>query len=294
MQRPHGLTAARGLRISATIVVAAMIAAACGSSSSKGSSTSAPSGSTTPSTLAPPSVSHATQQGVTDSTIKIGVAIVDFTPIQQYIDFNHGDEQEVTQTFINAINKKGGINGRKLQAVYMKYTPIGSTGPDQVCTAFTEDDHVFAVLGNIEDPTGAGQECVTKQHHTVMIGHDLTAAEVNAAPGLMLSPDITAERRLDVLLNVLKQRNTLKGKKVAVLAETSTASTIKSTIDPALKAMGVEQGTPGVLNTGASTDTSAAEQQLQSFIERWKTEGVNAMHRDGRRRGGQAVRAAAA
>jgi ABC-type branched-subunit amino acid transport system substrate-binding protein len=227
--------------------------------------------------LAPPPVSHATQQGVTDSTIKIGVAIVDFKPIQQYIDFNHGDEQEVTQTFINAINKKGGIDGRQLQAVYMKYTPIGSTGPDQVCTAFTEDDHVFAVLGNIEDPTGAGQTCVTKQHDTIMIGHDLTAADTSAAPGLMLSPDITAERRLNVLLNVLKQRTTLKGKKVAVLAETSTASTIKSTIDPALKAMNVPEGTAGVLNTGASTDTSAAEQQLQSFIERWKTEGVNAV-----------------
>ncbi|HEY1739745.1 MAG TPA: ABC transporter substrate-binding protein [Acidimicrobiia bacterium] len=275
MQRTHRLSAPRALRIPAMLVVATMIAAACGSSSSKGGS--APSGSTTPTTQAPPPVSHASQQGVTDSTIKIGVAIVDFTPIQQFIDFNHGNEQEVTQTFINAINKKGGINGRKLQAVYMKYTPIGTTGPNQVCTTFTEDDHVFAVLGNIEDPTGAGQECVTKQHHTIMIGHDLTEAETNAAPGLMLSPDITAERRLNVLLNVLKKRNTLKGKKVAVLAETSTASTIKSTIDPGLKAMGISEGTPGVLNTGASTDTSAAEQQLQSFIERWKTEGVNAV-----------------
>src|SRR5207244_3230266 len=100
----------------------------------------------------------------------------------------------------------------------------------QVCTQFTEDDKVFAVLGNIEDPTGASQECVTKQHHTVFIGHDLTDVETNAAPGYMLTPDITAERRLNVLLSVLKQRNTLKDKKVAVLAETSTKSRIKSTI----------------------------------------------------------------
>ena len=37
---------------------------------------------------------------------------------------------------------------------------------------------MFAVLGNIEDPTGASQECVTKDHKTVMIGHDLTDPEL--------------------------------------------------------------------------------------------------------------------
>ncbi len=279
MQRGTGVTgrrARRGLAAPTILVLAAMVASACGSSSNK-SSGGGGGATTTPSTAAPPPESHASQQGVTATSIKIGVAMVDFKPIQSFIDFNHGDEQEVTQTFINAINKSGGIAGRTINAVYMKYTPIGSQGPTQACTAFTEDDRVFAVLGNIEDPTGASQQCVTKQHHTVMLGHDLTETETNAAPGLMLTPDITAERRLNVLLSVLKQRNTLKGKKVAVLAEISTKSRIKSTIDPALKAMGIAQGTSAVLNTGASTDTSAAEQQLQGFIERWKTEGVNAV-----------------
>jgi hypothetical protein len=266
-------TKRRRLMVPASLALVAVVGTACGSSTNKNGAT----GTTARTTVPPPPESHAAQQGVTDSTIKLGVAMVDFKPIQSFIDFNHGDEQEVTQTFINAINKAGGIDGRKLVAVYKKYTPIGSQGPTEVCTQFTEDDKVFAVLGNIEDPTGASQKCVTVQHHTVMLGHDLNEDETNAAPGLMLTPDITAERRMNVLLNVLKQRNTLKGKKVAVLAETSTKARIKSTIDPALKAMGVAEGTPAVLNTGASTDTSQAEQQLQSFIERWKTEGVNAV-----------------
>ncbi len=276
----------RRLAIPAVLVVATMLAAACGSSSSKssgGSKNNGTSASGKPATLppysvstvAPPPESTASQQGVTAKTIKIGVALVDFKPIQSFIDFNHGDEQEVTETLLKAFNKDGGFGGRQVQALYMKYLPVGSQGPLQVCTSFTEDDKVFAVLGNIEDPTGAGQECVTKQHHTVMLGHDLTEPEVQAQPGLMLTPDILAERRLNVLLNVLNERGTLKGKKVAVLAETSTKGQIKSQVDPALKAMGVPEGASAVLNTGANTDTSAAQQQLQGFMERWKTEGVN-------------------
>src|SRR5690348_15577138 len=116
----------------AAVVVVALGATACGSSSTK--SGKGGSGSTSATTVPPPPESHASQVGVTATTIKIGVAEVDFKPIQQFIDFNHGDEQEVTQTFVNAINKNGGILGRKLEAVYMKYTPIGSQGPTQVCT----------------------------------------------------------------------------------------------------------------------------------------------------------------
>jgi ABC-type branched-subunit amino acid transport system substrate-binding protein len=249
--------------------------AACGSSSnnssSKSTTTLAPGASTT--TL-PELKSYG--QGVTSKTVKIGIALVDWSSIQQFINFNHGDEQKIDQVFIDDINKNGGIGGKQLIAVYQKYTPIGSAGPTQVCTTFTEDQKVFAVLGNIEDPSGAGQLCVAKQHKTIMIGHDLTAAEVNGANGLMSTPDIVAERRLNVLLALLKSENTLQGKTVAVLAEPTTKARINDTITPALKDMGVKQGTSAVLSI-TGTDTTLAQGQLNSFIERWKTEGVNAI-----------------
>src|SRR3954452_3787181 len=184
--------------------------AACGSSSKSSGGSSTP---TTTATAPTGPVSKTLGHGVTDKDIKVGVAMVDFEPIKQFVDFNHGDEQATTQVFVDAMNKAGGINGRMIKAVYKKYTPIGSTFPTQVCTSFTEDEKVFAVLGNIEDPTGASQKCVTKGHKTVFIGHDLTDPELLAAPGLMFTPDISAERRLNVLLSVLKKQNTLQGKK---------------------------------------------------------------------------------
>jgi ABC-type branched-subunit amino acid transport system substrate-binding protein len=223
-------------------------------------------------------VSKTYGQGVTANSIKIGIALVDFAPIQSFIDFNHGDEEKIDKVFIDDINKNGGIDGKQISVVYKKYTPIGSTFPTQVCTSMTEDEKVFAILGNIEDPTGASQLCVSKTHHTILIGHDMTDAELKGAnpQGLMLTPDITAERRLNVLLSLVKKQNTLQGKTAAILSETSSKARAESLIKPALQDMGVKQGTSAVLAI-SGTDTTAAQSQLDSFIERWKTEGVNAV-----------------
>jgi ABC-type branched-subunit amino acid transport system substrate-binding protein len=261
-----------------------MVAAACGSSSNKngsgGSTTTAAAGGTSPTTASGAPLDTTLGQGVTADQIKVGVALIDWSTIAQFIDFNHGDEVKIDNVFFDAINKAGGIGGRQLVPVYIKYKPIGSQDPVNVCTKFTQDDKVFAVLGNIEDPTGAGQTCVTKNNHTIMIGHDLTDVELSAAPGLMVTPDIAAERRLDVLLNLLKQQKTLAGKTVAIMAEPTTKARIDSDIKPALQAMGVKTGADAVLSiTGA--DTTAAQAQLDSFIERWKTQGVNAIFMTG-------------
>jgi ABC-type branched-subunit amino acid transport system substrate-binding protein len=119
---------------------------------------------------------------------------------------------------------------------------------------------------------------VSKNHKTVLITHELSQDTISKAPaGLLLTPDITAERRIDVLMSLLKSQGTLKGKKVAILAETGTKPRVKSAIKPALDSLGVQQGTTAVISTGTNPDTTAAQQQLGSFIERWKSEGVNAI-----------------
>ena len=51
---------------------------------------------------------------------------------------------------------------------------------------------------------------------------------------------------------------------------------MKSVVLPAIKKTGVETGTTAYLTINGS-DTTAAQSQLDSFIERWKSEGVNAL-----------------
>jgi len=88
--------------------------------------------------------------------------------------------------------------------------------------------------------------------------------------------DYPRERRTQVLFNLLKTQGTLTGKKVAVFTDQNNAPSITKVVKPALDAMGVSQGSEGTV-TIVGSDTSAAQSQLDSYIEKWKGEGVNAI-----------------
>ncbi|MDQ1430804.1 MAG: hypothetical protein QOF40_1406 [Actinomycetota bacterium] len=217
-----------------------------------------------------------TGQGVTADTIKLGLVQVDYNCIKDFVDFSRGDQRKTYQVFVDDLNKNGGILGRKVEGVFRTFCPIGNAAALSACTSFTDDDKVFAVLGVFIDQSGDAQLCIAKSHQTVEIIHNLSQRWIDQAPpGLLLTPEVTPERRLNVILSLLAQRKTLQGKKVAVLAQNDTKDRVTSTIDPALAKMKVRQGTTGVL-TITGTDTSAAQSQLDSFIERWKAERVDA------------------
>ncbi len=262
-----------------TIVVAVLAAtaalAACGSSSKKSS------GSST-TTAANSAASNAPAVGVTPTEIKLGVALVDFSCVRNFTDTIRENQDQVYSAYINDINQKGGIDGRKIVPFFESYCPVGSSGPLNVCTKLTEDDKVFAVLGTFIDFSGDAQSCVAKQHHTPLLTFNLTDAEIAAAPpGLVVYPGATNERVARILLQLLDKQKTLKGKKAAVLGGTNESEVVNKTIVPGLRKLGVPLGTTAILSVGSSTDTTAAQAQLDSFIERWKTEGVNAVFLSG-------------
>jgi hypothetical protein len=259
-----------------TALTAAALSA-CSSSSTKagtaGSTTTvhSTSGSTTPQ-------SRVLGPGVTATTVKVGVMLIDYSCVKQFVDSIRENQQQTYDIYFDYINKHGGVaGGRKIVPVYKTYCPVTNTGELAACTSFTEDDHVFAMMGTFYDPTGDAQLCFAKQHDTPIIADELTEDLASKAPGgLMITPDITPERRLRVILSLLDKHHTLAGKKVAVLGETTAKPRIEGVVDPALRKMGLQQGSEALLNVSGA-DTSAQQQQLQSFIERWKTEHVNAL-----------------
>ena len=217
------------------------------------------------------------QQGVTKDEIKIGIPLVDFDAIKDYVDYTFGDTEAISKVFVDNINENGGINGRKIVPVYKKYPPIPGQKPDplSICTAFTEDDKVFAVVGVFIDFTGQGQKCVSKEHKTIHIGHELDQPFIDDAPGgLMMTPDRTKEHVATALISLMSSTGKFKGKTVAVVGDKNNESRVNDVIMPALKKAKVKTGSPAILNI-TGTDTSAAQAQVDSFIEKWKTEGVN-------------------
>jgi ABC-type branched-subunit amino acid transport system substrate-binding protein len=250
-----------------------MLLSACGS----GTSTAKPANSTTPTTsgtTAP--VVKTLGNGVTKTTIKIGIGLIDYDTIKDVPELAsiRLHQQEIYEAFIKDINDKGGINGRKLVPVFKKYIPIGSTATLTACTAFADDDNVFAVTGTFYDPSGESQLCVTKQKQRVLLTFDVDKSMLDKAPpGLLVTPASTPERAVKVLVELLKRRGTFTGKKVAVLGQVKSSAIVNNSIVPDLKAAGVDLGSTGLLNI-QNQDTSQPEMQLDSFIEKWKQEGV--------------------
>ncbi len=259
----------RRLALIGVLVVAMLALVACGSDNKKGASTN----STTPA-----SQSTELGTGVTADSIKIGIPLTDFKCIAQFVDMTRVNQEDNYNAFIKDINDRGGINGRKIVPTFDNFCPI----PDaqrlaSVCTHFTDDEKVFAVLGNLFDPSGNTQTCVAKNHKTILFAYMLTQEIINKAPGgLIIYPGTVPERIVKVLTGLLKSQGTLNGKKVGILGETSSANIVKKAVEPALQELGVETGTAAILQI-AGADTTAAQTQLDGFIERWKNEGTNAI-----------------
>jgi ABC-type branched-subunit amino acid transport system substrate-binding protein len=259
-------------------VLLALVGAACGSSS-KGASPSTSSGATT--TTGPVVVSKTLGTGVTANSIKVGFSLIDFKCIQQFIDFTRPNQQAIYQAFIDDVNKKGGINGRKIVPDFNTECPLTPTSDllVQVCTHFTDDDKVFAVVGNLSDAAqdSAMHTCIAKQHKTPVVTFQVTQAMFDQVPpGMLIFPGTTPERSSAVLFELLKKQGVLEGKKVAVLAQQTSQVSVKSVVLPAIKKAGVKTGTTAYLTINGP-DTTAPQAALDSFIERWKTEGVNAL-----------------
>ena len=183
------------------------------------------------------------------------------------------------------------MDGRKIVPVFKSYCPIGNTQALTLCTSFTEDDKVFAVLGVFIDFTGDAQLCLSRDHQTIHIGHELLQQWISQAPpGLLLTPDITAERRTTVLMNLLKAQGDPDGHEGRHPGRSGSAASVATVVKPALERHGHRPGLVRHLDYPGVGDTSTSLTQLQSYIGKWKGEGVNAIILAGQFVSGEAIR----
>src|SRR5438132_13925860 len=108
--------------IVAILSAIAVTVAACGSSSRSAGG----GGASTTSSLTPHVESTVLGTGVTATTIKVGISLVDFNCIKQFVDSVRVNQQQIYQAYIDDINATGGINGRKIVPVFKMYCPLTS------------------------------------------------------------------------------------------------------------------------------------------------------------------------
>src|SRR4051812_36353155 len=254
------------------IVAAVLLASACGSSAKKSEQPAHPNAAST-------TVAESTEPGtgVTADAIKLGILTIDLDCVKGAPGVAlRPDEIPAYKIFINQINEQG-INGRKIDPVFKSYCPVKQAEELTACTSLTEDSHVFATIGIFYDPSGDAQLCFAKQHKTPIVADSLNEALMQKAPpGLMVTPNISSERRLAVIMKLLADKKTLAGKKVAILSNTAEKARAQKVAGAELKKLGVERGADAALGI-SDQDTSLPQQQLDSYIERWKVDGTNAL-----------------
>ena len=206
-------------------------------------------------------------QGVTSSTIKIGISVINFAALRAVgVTLNDGNYQDAVSALTASLNAHGGVDGRKVVPYFVEMNPANSASINSSCSELTEDDKVFIVLFPVYP------DCFQQTHDTPVIGGVLPGPlPASVAADFSLTPPNAAYDQ--VQLGAFDKAGVFKGKKVGLFygpSDISEANVVQSD----LKKLHVNV----VLSADDSvpaTDTAAVDQEAQSIALRFKNAGVN-------------------
>jgi hypothetical protein len=150
--------------------------------------------------------------GITATTISIGIPY--FTNGDAYnaaagAAVKNGDPRADGEAVVDDTNAHGGVAGRKLVPVYHAYdansTEPGASQDQAACSDFTEDHHVFAVLGRSTDVLNA---CLNK------------AGVIHIDSGSIIGPDKRTFASLPLYFNGTVSQERMMADEVSVLRRT--------------------------------------------------------------------------
>ncbi len=208
--------------------------------------------------------------GVTSKTIVVGVTEPDTAAIKAIINIDAGNAQLDYSTLINQVNAQGGINGRKIVAIYEPVDPIGTAPAAAVCTTLTEDDHVFITMGFFQ---AADTACYVSAHDTPIVGASLTSAAAAAAQAPWYNTSLSDTDLIPKEMSAFDSEGVFTGKKVGVVGSNVDTAEMSQVI-PALhnaKADVVQTAT----NDTPTSDTTAMNAQYNLIAQKFQQAGVD-------------------
>lgn len=219
-----------------------------------------------------PVVLTASDRGVTEDAIRVGILLIDVEVIAQLgVDLGFGDVEAHWQVAIDALNESGGILGREVEPVFRRYVPVTGAEIEGPCVELVEDEEVFVAMGFVR--TGAAALCFTELNDTPMIfgGAGITAEvrdrSVAPAIGVVAAPDA-----LDAaMVAALEAEGGLDGRVIVVHGEDADRV---AAVGTAVRAAGHEVVVETV-ETAPETDPIAQDDELDRFAERWRAEGAD-------------------
>ena len=212
--------------------------------------------------------------GVTPSTIRVGYIYPDTENLPAGFTLpDTGSQVDQAKAFVDDLNQRGGINGRKVELKTYKFGLTADALADMraKCLKATEDDKVFAVLtpSFFADPV----LCVTQQHKTPMIlGGGTTQEVIEKSKGRSYLTNFSTEHAIQASVDPLVKSKALKGKKLAVLLEDTPGfdTAIKNGLVKPLAKHGISIDDKVTIGVDPGRDHA-----IPAAVQRLKSEGVD-------------------
>lgn len=249
-----------------------LLAGACSlSNSDEASGDTSTTGDTTTTTAGEPAEPA---RGVTEDTIKLGVALIDVEGLRDQFGVDLGTMPDgVVEALAAGTNADGGINGRTVEIVSRPFIPVGNESSTAACRELIEDEEVFAVLGMF---LGDNALCVTETYATPYIapfGLDAQRMARSEAPFLSVEGEIGATNVAAVEL--FHEEGLLDDAKVAVYAESTESQDMVDEVQAALETLGVE--VVSFAQLPASGDAVQAATDIDRIFQRFESDGADTL-----------------
>ena len=209
-------------------------------------------------------------QGVTPTSIKLGITYLDAAAVRNIVNIDPGNYQVAYTALIRQINAKGGINGRKIVPVFEPINPIGTTPAATACTALTEDNKVFAVIGFFQP---ADTACYVATHDTPLIGATLTNAESAQAKAPWFNNVVSDNDLIPKEMEAFMKEGVFTNKKVAVVGDASDKAEVNLVL-PELKKLKVNV-VQTAINSVQDNDQAATNSEYGTIALKFKDAGAN-------------------
>lgn len=233
---------------------------------------------TAPEAAAEAGFPDAVTQGLTEDTLSLGVALINAAELQaQGIDIEMIDPQALLQAWIDTANEAGGLGGRQVEMVFQPYLPISDTEAETACTALTEDQEVFAVIGQFSGDTSL---CITETHALPYVGmYGLSPERQARSKGPFFAVEMADDRQRAASIATMAERGELEGN-VGLYYQARDQAIVDDVVKPALEEAGVEPVVETALDDvgGGSTggaDEAAVDQAIDTIVERHRSADVD-------------------
>ena len=217
----------------------------------------------------------ATDIGVSAAAVKLGVLVADLGGVDKLgINADGGDPEQQYRAFVDDINKRGGVNGRKVDVVFRHFQIIQQDSQQPACVALAEDAKVFAALSN-GGFFGSAVECLTRDHHVPLITSTDSSPEgfYRESGGRLFSELTNKHRILRNLVGELDRMGSLRGHKIGIVDADLPAD--KPAVDGGLVPALAQLGYTVTLRQTMAADTSTAASQVPVIVQKMRAAGVD-------------------